>query len=364
MTDYAKYPEIIIWGASFPPGNGGGSDGHAIERVAAILKSSGAWDRVAAIVDSNARLHGRTRLNIEVQSPAVIRNHPNALIIINTISFRAVEKAMMDMGVQNDCVIIPYYFYHGIYDKAEAKADIERNQDKIRTLYYLKDAETKCYIELMISMRLKGEDDLYAPQYYEGTGFGVDYFCDPDIVPKGPVTYIDVGAYDGNSIEPVQAFYGERLKKCVAFEPDGDSRNRLKRYLEEHDIAEITDIFPYALGDKNTQTRFSSTGLTSKVDRTGDAILEQRSFDSLDGIKIVGDAMVKMDIEGSEMDALRGMASFIQQSRPYLAVCIYHKAEDLLEIAEFIKRLNPGYRLYIRGGWHTECWAVPERHFI
>ena len=87
-------------------------------------------------------------------------------------------------------------------------------------------------------------------------------------------------------------------------------------------------------------------------------------FDNLPNNAIVGDAMVKMDIEGAEMGALKGMAKFIKEQEPYLAICIYHKEQDLHEIAAYIKMLNPEYRLYIRGGLHLECWAVPKRHFV
>lgn len=74
--------------------------------------------------------------------------------------------------------------------------------------------------------------------------------------------------------------------------------------------------------------------------------------------------MVKMDIEGAELSALRGMKCFIKQYEPYLAICLYHKEEDIYEIPRYIKELVPSYRLYLRGGFHLECWAVPKRHWI
>lgn len=59
-------------------------------------------------------------------------------------------------------------------------------------------------------------------------------------------------------------------------------------------------------------------------------------------------SFVKMDIEGSELNALRGMAETISRYRPALAICIYHKFEDLWEIPLFIHQLVPQYQLYIR----------------
>lgn len=60
---------------------------------------------------------------------------------------------------------------------------------------------------------------------------------------------------------------------------------------------------------------------------------------------------IKMDIEGSERSALRGAANILFQHKPRLAICAYHKPDDLWEIPELIKKLNPNYTLYF--GHHS-----------
>lgn len=370
MVDLTSYEEIIIWGASFPPTQTEGdatSHGRAIESVADILRKYGIWENVIAIVDSNKGLHGRKRLGIEVKDPQFILQHPQALVIINTISIWAIEKCMINAGICNDYVIIPYYFYHGTvehpYRNDVAKKDAENNKNKIYSLYNVEDELTKKYLDIILEMRLAGEDKLYEPQYYEGTSKGIAYFCDEELAPKGLVTYIDVGAYDGNSIEPINKYYGNRLERIVAFEPDNKSRADLSVYLKEKNLDKKTLVLPYALGSENKQIRFSTAGQMGQIDEKGNVILEQRRFDDLEDLHITGEAMVKMDIEGAEMGALQGMNRFISDNLPYLAICIYHKESDLCEVAEFIKNINSDYKLYIRGGWHLECWAVPKRHF-
>ena len=75
-----------------------------------------------------------------------------------------------------------------------------------------------------------------------------------------------------------------------------------------------------------------------------------RSLDALreDGVLAEPATFVKMDIEGAEMDALQGMQRMIAQYKPKLAVCVYHKPEDLWEIPLYIHKLVPGYRLILR----------------
>ncbi|MFH1618985.1 MAG: FkbM family methyltransferase [bacterium] len=65
-----------------------------------------------------------------------------------------------------------------------------------------------------------------------------------------------------------------------------------------------------------------------------------------------------MDIEGAELDALKGAAETIKKNRPKLAICIYHKPSDLFEIPLFIKSLVPEYRFYLRQHQPISCDLV------
>jgi len=371
MVDLSKYKEIIVWGACFPPDEDSTSVGRAIGKLFELLDKHGYIDKVIFIVDSNKKLHGKKRLGKEVKSPLEIKQYPSALIIINTISIQAIQKSLKDMDINNDYMIIPYYWYHGtinhLYVNEFAKKHIEKYKTKIEDLFYTDDFKTKRYLDIIFSLREKNIDDLYTPDFYVQTGENIAYFCDTDLAPRWvDVTYIDVGAYNGDSIEPVRNFYGERLKKCIAFEPDTNSIDSLKLYLYKNNLSEKTKIFPYALGSESKTIYFSQVGRSSQVSDTDDKgkiAIEQKAFDELSGIDIIGETMVKMDIEGSELDALQGMQSFIKRYQPYLAICLYHKEADLYDIPNYIKTLYPEYRLYLRGGWHLECWAVPKRHF-
>ncbi len=57
---------------------------------------------------------------------------------------------------------------------------------------------------------------------------------------------------------------------------------------------------------------------------------------------------ITMDIEGSERNALLGGAATIREWRPRLAVCVYHKREDLFDLVLLVKSLVPDYKLYLR----------------
>lgn len=57
---------------------------------------------------------------------------------------------------------------------------------------------------------------------------------------------------------------------------------------------------------------------------------------------------IKMDIEGAELEALHGAQDQILNNKPKLAICLYHRDEDLWTIPLYVKSLVPEYRLFCR----------------
>jgi FkbM family methyltransferase len=56
---------------------------------------------------------------------------------------------------------------------------------------------------------------------------------------------------------------------------------------------------------------------------------------------------IKMDIEGAELNALKGAVDTIKKHKPKLAICVYHSMEDFGTIPKFINELNLGYKFYL-----------------
>lgn len=74
-------------------------------------------------------------------------------------------------------------------------------------------------------------------------------------------------------------------------------------------------------------------------------------------------SFIKMDIEGADLEALKGCQNTIRRYHPKLAISVYHKPEDIIEIPCYIKELVPEYRLYLRhygnGDTETVLYALP-----
>ena len=67
--------------------------------------------------------------------------------------------------------------------------------------------------------------------------------------------------------------------------------------------------------------------------------------------KILGNdqcTLINADIEGNELQMLKAIKRLIKEDRPVIAVCVYHKKEDLVEIPQFFREDLQDYRFYLR----------------
>jgi len=64
-----------------------------------------------------------------------------------------------------------------------------------------------------------------------------------------------------------------------------------------------------------------------------------------------------MDIEGSELEALKGAEETIKKYHPVLAISAYHKPEDIVELPAYIRSIDPEYKFYLRS-YHLEFTEI------
>lgn len=71
---------------------------------------------------------------------------------------------------------------------------------------------------------------------------------------------------------------------------------------------------------------------------------------------------LKLDIEGSELFALKGAVETIKRDRPKLAICVYHSPADYTDIPIFLhdlsQRFGLGYEFYFDHFTLTPCESV------
>lgn len=134
--------------------------------------------------------------------------------------------------------------------------------------------------------------------------------------------FLNIGACRGDAIYQYLKCKGS-YKKIIAVEGDERAFGFLKRnisFLDEH-IRRAIQCDNYMLGEEYT-------------------------IDNLYGNENI--ALINMDIEGAELQVLKSGEQTIKNKRPALAICVYHKKEDLIDITTYIKQLVNEYIFVLR----------------
>ena len=166
------------------------------------------------------------------------------------------------------------------------------------------------------------------------------YFA-PELPFSDHEVIVDCGAYTGDTAK----LFLEHIPGCrvIALEPD-DKNFEL---LQQCKLEGLTTIKAGAWSEATT-LRFSTFGSGisfGRISASGDITIEVKALDRISECQSA--TYIKMDIEGAELEALKGAENIIKSRTPKLAICIYHKPQDFFEIPLYIKKLNPNYKLFI-----------------
>ena len=169
-----------------------------------------------------------------------------------------------------------------------------------------------------------------------------------DVVIDAGACWGDTALYFAHKVGPDGAVY------AYEFEPSNLQCFR-KNMAMNADLANIVHLQEYAVWSKASEVlEFSALGSASRLVSPNDPIdgnttsVNTDTIDQLvvrESIKKVN--YIKMDIEGAELDALRGAEQTIRKFTPKLAISIYHNNQHYWQIAQYIDSLNLGYEFYI-----------------
>ncbi|MDR1377960.1 MAG: FkbM family methyltransferase, partial [Synergistaceae bacterium] len=175
----------------------------------------------------------------------------------------------------------------------------------------------------------------------------------PNNIPfaKGNSRFVDCGAYTGDTLTELVNNVG-LVDTYIGFEPDRDTFSKLAKTASglRQKLGQAF-LYPCAVGRVNESLTISGTVGMFALSETGGQSIQVVRLD--DALAAFAPTMLKMDIEGAEIDTIHGASELIRAHHPDLAICVYHKISDYWEIPVMLHELNPNYEFYLRS--HSSC---------
>lgn len=244
----------------------------------------------------------------------------------------------------------------GLFTKRYALENI----DKLQAVYdALADEKSRAVYLNWIEYRISGDlTPLLKEQTDKCEAYSLLQLTDSEI-------YADLGAYNGDTIAEFLEATDRQFCHIYALEPDIKNYTKL---CKRHDgiipnlltavnagawCEDTVMTFAVRAGRNSSLTPYQK-GLPLSAGKLRD--IEMRSLDSV----VAGNrvSLIKIDVEGSDKNALIGCRETIAKYKPKMIVSLYHRTEDIFDLPLYIKSVNPDYSLYLRQQRCIPAWDM------
>lgn len=176
------------------------------------------------------------------------------------------------------------------------------------------------------------------------------HYFNLDIIPycKNEV-FVDLGAYVGDSVQDfIKTYSKDAYNKIYCYEMTKETFAMLKNNLSSYNNiiyrnCAVTNEESTICIEENTESSSANKIATNK--NANHIKVASVTLDKDIKEKIT---MIKMDIEGSEQEAIKGSYNHIKQDCPTLLISVYHNNEDLWKVPKMINEINDNYNYYLR----------------
>ncbi len=163
-------------------------------------------------------------------------------------------------------------------------------------------------------------------------------------------TYIDIGAYRGDTVDTFLKHCGGNYKEIICAEPDSKTYNKLLNHCGNlscfrAENCAITNV-DGEIGFSDFHGRQSSVG--------GNKMIKSLTLPTL--CKSSAPTYIKIDSEGCENEILFTGANILKQFKPKLNIAAYHKCSDIFTLPILINSINPQYKIHLRHHPYIPAW--------
>jgi FkbM family methyltransferase len=263
-----------------------------------LMKQYGFSQNCRAVFDSNKSLHGGLCLGGE----------------------KTVSKYSQDIVNSVDKIVITPFYYTASDEVKKHFMDLGVEEDKLVVLSeYFSVNNINVYFDTQI----------------------IAHFDNDEI-------FVDGGCLDFSTSRFFLKNFPNTLK-IYAIEPIREQIEIIKHNIDKSGFTNVK-IVNGALWSHDTKLNFLTHEVKSASKITEDSTSKKVNAYALDNIVEAEEKItfIKMDIEGAELEALKGSEKTIRRCKPKLAISIYHKPLDYIDIPQYIKSIVPEYKMFFR----------------
>lgn len=166
-------------------------------------------------------------------------------------------------------------------------------------------------------------------------------------------SYLDLGAYRGDTIDEFLSLTGGVYKHITALEPDRRTFAKLKAHTAG---MKDTRLFRMGIWSEDMDMPFSSSlGRGSSLSSDGE-MLAVTKIDTLYRRRRL--TYCKMDVEGAERQAILGGTETIRRDKPKLNIAAYHRSEDIFSLPLLLRDIRPDYSIHMRQHPYIPAWDL------
>ena len=172
-------------------------------------------------------------------------------------------------------------------------------------------------------------------------------------------TYVDLGAYNGDTIDEFLHYANGKYKFICALEPNAKNFSKLQAHCSDMKNLELWQLGAYS---HNTTLCFNN-----KAGRNSAIVSESSTKTPVAAVDTIlcgrAATYVKADVEGADLETIMGMKNTLKMFRPKLNFSAYHRFEDIFRLPILISEINPEYKIYLRHhpyipAWDTNLYCV------
>lgn len=277
---------------------------------------------------------------ISVITKEELKGHRESCVIIaigDAATEAEKEQLMFDiaqMGIAKKCI-----FKASRFGEKVSASMLLSHKEEISSVYRLLEDECsrKTYLKKLVHMVE------FVTVDYMSHG---DMYVEEGIISgNSSEVVIDGGAFDGDTAELFLKYFGPDTE-VYSFEPDKKNYEKLLKRVNGRKSITMVNAGLWSSegwigfdGDQNG---------SSTINSNSENAIRVVSLDAYCAENNIAPTFIKMDIEGAEYEALMGAKQVIGQNYPKLAICIYHKPQDIYELPLLLHKLGPDYKMFVR----------------